>query len=304
MLELKNVSFRYAKNMPLVLDNISLTFDKGEFVAITGRNGSGKTTITRLLTGLEKPSSGRVLYNGADVTKEEASDRSRFIGYVFQQPDRQMFMPTVREEIAFGPFHQGKRGEELENAIDRAMDDTDTKSLENEYPRTLSRGDQQRVAIASALAMDTEYLVLDEPTSGLDPLMQAVFLDLVREEKANGTTVFMSSHILSEVADVCSRVVFIAHGKVVRDVTSQQLEEESGKRVRVVASGVLTPPKNARYIDSGKRGKYHELAFVHHGSGPELQAWVAGVKGLVDFYVADHSLEDAITELYGKETTV
>lgn len=144
MLELKNVSFRYAKNMPLVLDDISLSFDKGEFVAITGRNGSGKTTITRLLTGLEKPTSGRVLYNGADVTKEEASDRSRFIGYVFQQPDRQMFMPTVREEIAFGPFHQGKRGEELESAIDRAMEDTDTRALEmnirEPFPRRPAAG--------------------------------------------------------------------------------------------------------------------------------------------------------------------
>ena len=144
MLELKNVSFRYAKNLPLVLDNVSLSFDKGEFVAITGRNGSGKTTITRLLTGLEKPASGQIIYNGTDVTKEDASKRSRFIGYVFQQPDRQMFMPTVREEIAFGPFHQGKRGQELEDAIDRAMADTDTESLSAEYPRTLSRGDQQR----------------------------------------------------------------------------------------------------------------------------------------------------------------
>ena len=139
MLELKNVSFRYAKNLPLVLDGVSLSFDKGEFVAITGRNGSGKTTITRLLTGLEKPASGDIVYNGTSVTKEDASKRSRFIGYVFQQPDRQMFMPTVREEIAFGPFHQGKRGQELEDAIDRAMADTDTESLSAEYPRTLSR---------------------------------------------------------------------------------------------------------------------------------------------------------------------
>lgn len=138
MLELKNVSFRYAKNLPLVLDGVSLSFDKGEFVAITGRNGSGKTTITRLLTGLEKPASGDIVYNGTSVTKEDASKRSRFIGYVFQQPDRQMFMPTVREEIAFGPFHQGKRGQELEDAIDRAMADTDTESLSAEYPRTLS----------------------------------------------------------------------------------------------------------------------------------------------------------------------
>lgn len=168
MLEMKDICFRYTKNTPIILDHVNLTFDKGEFVAITGRNGSGKTTITRILTGLEKPESGKVLFNGKDVTKEDAARRSRFIGYVFQQPDRQMFMPTVREEIAFGPFHQGKRGEELEEAITKAMEDTDTTAMADEYPRTLSRGDQQRVAIASALAMNTEYLVLDEPTSGQD----------------------------------------------------------------------------------------------------------------------------------------
>ena len=135
MLELSHVTFRYAEGLPDVLKDISLSFDKGEFVAITGRNGCGKTTVTRLLTGLEKAVSGQILYHGKDVTREEPSERSRFIGYVFQQPDRQMFMPTVREEIAFGPYQQGKRGAELEEAVVRAMQDTDTEALAEEYPR-------------------------------------------------------------------------------------------------------------------------------------------------------------------------
>ena len=129
MLELSHVTFRYAEGLPDVLKDISLSFDKGEFVAITGRNGCGKTTVTRLLTGQEKAASGQILYHGKDVTREEPSERSRFIGYVFQQPDRQMFMPTVREEIAFGPYQQGKRGAELEEAVARAMQDTDTEAL-------------------------------------------------------------------------------------------------------------------------------------------------------------------------------
>lgn len=180
MLEFDHVTFRYAKNMPVVLSDTSLKFGKGEFIAITGRNGSGKTTITRLLTGLEKPTEGRVLYEGKDITKEEASERSRFIGYVFQQPDRQMFMPTVREEIALGPYHQGKRGEELNRMVEKAMMETDTTALAEAYPRTLSRGDQQRVAIASALAMDTEYLILDEPTSGQDGHINLSMLSINR----------------------------------------------------------------------------------------------------------------------------
>lgn len=134
MLELDHVTFQYGPGLPLVLDDVSLSVGKGEFIAVTGRNGSGKTTITRLLTGLEKPVKGRILYNGKNVTEEDPSRRSRFIGYVFQQPDRQMFMPTVREEVAFGPYHQGKRGAELENAIDRALEATDTKRLEMNTP--------------------------------------------------------------------------------------------------------------------------------------------------------------------------
>ena len=223
MLELKNVSFRYAKNLPLVLDGVSLSFDKGEFVAITGRNGSGKTTITRLLTGLEKPASGDIVYNGTSVTKEDASKRSRFIGYVFQQPDRQMFMPTVREEIAFGPFHQGKRGQELEDAIDRAMADTDTESLSAEYPRTLSRGDQQRVAIARALALHPDILCFDEPTSALDPEMIGEVLDVMKALAADGMTMIVVTHEMRFAREVAARTIFLADGKIEEDKPSHEL---------------------------------------------------------------------------------
>ena len=229
MLELKNVSFRYTKDSPLVLEGVSLSFDKGEFVAITGRNGSGKTTITRLLTGLEKPSSGSVIYNGSSVTGEDASARSRFIGYVFQQPDRQMFMPTVREEIAFGPFHQGKRGQELEEAIDRAMENTDTASLSGAYPRTLSRGDQQRVAIASALAMNTEYLVLDEPTSGQDGKEKKRLMALMESLQAKGITIILVTHDMDIVARDCTRVVVIAGHKAVFDDKPEILFSEANR---------------------------------------------------------------------------
>lgn len=217
MLELDHITFRYGKELPLVLDDISLSFDRGEFIAVTGRNGSGKTTVTRLLTGLEKPVKGRILYDGADVTAEDPSLRSRFIGYVFQQPDRQMFMPTVREEVAFGPYHRGLRGKELENAVDRALEATDTKALEKEYPRTLSRGEQQRVAIASALAMGTEYLVLDEPTSGQDGREKKRLTALMRDLQTRGITILLITHDMDIVARDCSRVIVIAHSKVAFD---------------------------------------------------------------------------------------
>lgn len=163
------------------------------------------------------------------MTKEDASKRSRFIGYVFQQPDRQMFMPTVREEIAFGPFHQGKQGQELEDAIDRAMADTDTESLSAEYPRTLSRGDQQRVAIASALAMDTEYLVLDEPTSGQDGREKKRLMGLMERLQQKGITIILVTHDMDIVARDCTRVVVIAGHKVVFDDKPEILFSEANR---------------------------------------------------------------------------
>lgn len=229
MLELSHVSFQYDQNLPIILNDISLSFGKGEFVAITGRNGSGKTTITRLLTGLEKPTRGQILYNGKNVTNEDAARRSRFIGYVFQQPDRQMFMPTVREEVAFGPYQQGKRGKELEDAVDQALEDTDTKEIANAYPRTLSRGDQQRVAIASALAMNTEYLVLDEPTSGQDGREKKRLMRLMERLQEKGITILLVTHDMDIVAKECTRVIVVANQEIAFDSLPEELFSEENR---------------------------------------------------------------------------
>lgn len=226
MLTLNDVSFHYGKDGPAVLRHISLAFDRGEFVAITGRNGSGKTTITRLLTGLETPTAGTVFYNGKDVTGESAAERSRFIGYVFQQPDRQMFMSTVREEVGFGPYQQGRRGAELDALVDEAMKRADVYRLADEYPRTLSRGDQQRTAIASALAMHTEYIVLDEPTSGQDGREKKRLSALMTELRRAGITVLLVTHDMDIVAGECTRAVVIADHEVAFDGKPEDLFAE------------------------------------------------------------------------------
>ena len=227
MLEMKDVSFHYGKNGPEIFKDVNLSFGKGEFVVVTGRNGSGKTTITRLLTGLEKPSAGAILLDGTDVTKESPAERSRFIGYVFQQPDRQMFMPTVREEVAFGPFQQGKRGRELDAVTGRAMEQADIAGLADEYPRTLSRGDQQRVAIASALAMNTAYVVLDEPTSGQDGREKRRLCALMNRLKNEGITIILITHDMDIVASQCSRAIVIANHGIAFDGTPDALFSKS-----------------------------------------------------------------------------
>lgn len=229
MLEMEHVTFRYSKETPVILSDVSVSFGKGEFIAVTGRNGSGKTTVTRLLTGLERPTEGRITYNGKNVTDEGAAQRSRFIGYVFQQPERQMFMPTVREEIGFGPYQQGKRGGELDELVDRAMADTDILELADAYPRTLSRGDQQRVAIASGLAMNTEYLVLDEPTSGQDGREKKKLMSLMEQLKAKGITILLVTHDMDVVAKNCTRVIVVANKEIVFDGVPSDLFSEGNR---------------------------------------------------------------------------
>ena len=239
MLEMEHVTFRYSKETPVILSDVSVSFGKGEFIAVTGRNGSGKTTVTRLLTGLERPTEGRIIYNGKNVTDEGAAQRSRFIGYVFQQPERQMFMPTVREEIGFGPYQQWKRGSDLDELVDRAMADTDILELADAYPRTLSRGDQQRVAIASGLAMNTEYLVLDEPTSGQDGREKKKLMSLMDQLKAKGITILLVTHDMDVVAKTCTRVIVVANKEIVFDgVPSDLFLEEN----RPGIWGLIYPP--------------------------------------------------------------
>ena len=119
MLEMKDVSFNYGNGVP-VLEHINVKIGEGEFIGLGGRNGCGKTTVTRLLMGLEKPVSGEILYDGKVINDDDASVRSHFIGYVFQRPERQMFRPTVREEVAYGPQQLGMSRDELRQAVDEA----------------------------------------------------------------------------------------------------------------------------------------------------------------------------------------
>lgn len=167
MLEMKDVSFNYGSGVP-VLEGVNVQISEGEFIGLGGRNGCGKTTVTRLLMGLEKPVSGEIVYNGKVINGDDASVRSHFIGYVFQRPERQMFRPTVREEVAYGPKQLGMSESEIQEAVEEALKATQLTELAESYPPNLNRGEKQRVAIASAIAMHTQYLILDEPTSGQD----------------------------------------------------------------------------------------------------------------------------------------
>ena len=160
MLTVENLRFSYVPGQDIMKD-VTFTIGDGEFITLGGRNGCGKTTVTRLLVGLETPAEGKISYDGKDITNMPTSERGRFIGYVFQQPDRQMFRQTVAEEVAFGPEQLGYDKETVRSIVKDALDRVGISHLAESYPLGLRRGEKQRVAIASALAMQSKLLILD-----------------------------------------------------------------------------------------------------------------------------------------------
>ena len=217
MITLENVSFAYADQGPSVQD-VSFRLEKGEFAAILGANGAGKTTTVRLMDGLLKPTSGRVLIDDMDTAKSQVSERARKVGFLFQNPDRQICKNTVKEEILFGL--RTVRGDEGEEALQARTDEVlkDFHFTGDEEPFSLSRGQRQRVALASILAVEPEILILDEPTTGLDYLECCHIMDRIRkmnEEKQ--VTVIMVCHDMEVVLDYARRALVMAGGRLLAD---------------------------------------------------------------------------------------
>ena len=217
MIELEHVSFAYTDQGPSVQD-VSFRLEKGEFAAILGANGAGKTTTVRLMDGLLKPSSGRVLIGGTDTAKSQVSERAGKVGFLFQNPDRQICKNTVREEILFGL--RTVRGKEGEDALQARADEAlkEFSFTGDEEPFSLSRGQRQRVALASILAVEPEVLILDEPTTGLDYLECCQIMDRIRrmnEEKQ--VTVVMVCHDMEVVLDYARRALVMTGGRLLAD---------------------------------------------------------------------------------------
>lgn len=222
MLELQDVTFYYTRNVP-VLEHINATIQNGEFIGLGGRNGCGKTTVTRLLMGLEKPVSGKIFHDGVDITAQDAAQRSRFMGYVFQRPERQMFRPTVREEVAYGPKQLGMNEQDIQEAVANALAATDLNDLAEAYPPNLNRGEKQRVAIASAIAMHTSCIILDEPTSGQDSADKEHLMELLTHLNQQGMTILIITHDMDILARYCHRVLVIGNHTKAFDGTPQEL---------------------------------------------------------------------------------
>jgi cobalt/nickel transport system ATP-binding protein len=211
--ELRGVSFAYPDGTP-ALSEVSLSVGAGESVALIGANGAGKSTLLLHLNGTLLPAGGEVQVNGVSVSRATLAATRRAVGMVFQDPDDQLFMPTVGEDVAFGPLHADLPPETVERRVADALERVGMARLRERPPYRLSAGEKRAVAIATVLAMEPDVLVMDEPSSNLDPRGRRRLIDLLR---SFAHTRIIATHDLELVVEVCARVIVLDGGRVVAE---------------------------------------------------------------------------------------
>jgi len=222
MLEVKNIGYAY-NSSGKILDGIDLSLKNGEILAIVGRNGCGKTTLTKILMGLLLPTSGEIQLDGEDVTKFKASEMAKKIGYVFQNPDRQLFANTVLEEVMYGPLQLGFVWKEAKTQALQSLLAVGLAGMDDHSPQMLSRGQKQRLSIASALASKPQILIMDEPTSGQDCRERTSLLRLMQRLNQEGMSVILVTHDMDIVAEHADKVLALLYHKVCFSGTPKEL---------------------------------------------------------------------------------
>ena len=221
-IKIENLTHVYMPKTPFekkALDNVNLTIEDGEFLALIGHTGSGKSTLIQHLNGLLEPSSGRILFDEVDITSKEVklTDIRKKIGLVFQYPEYQLFEETIEKDVAFGPNNLGLSAEEVSNRVKKSMEmvGLDYETYKDVSPFDLSGGQKRRVAIAGVIAMEPKVLILDEPTAGLDPKGRDDILEQIKilHEKYKMTIVLVS-HSMEDVGKLAERIVVMNGGKI------------------------------------------------------------------------------------------
>jgi cobalt/nickel transport system ATP-binding protein len=209
--EIINMSFAY-EGKQIALDNINLTIQAGEALAILGANGCGKSTLLKLLDGLYFPEDGSIYAFGEPLTEEALRDDEynfafrRRVGLVFQDSDVQLFSPSVLEEVAFAPLQLGFSRGEINRRVDSALEALRIEKLRDRAPHHLSGGEKRRVALASLLTLQPDVWLLDEPTTGLDPRSQSWLVEFILEQRKQGKTIIIATHDLVITEEIASRI--------------------------------------------------------------------------------------------------
>ena len=212
MIEFEHVSFSYDRTWPVIKD-LSFCIEDGEAVGLIGANGAGKSTIMKLLLGLVS-GEGRILVGGQEVCRDSLPQIRRKLGFVLQNSDNQMFMPTVYEDIMFAPLNYGMSRAEAEKRTDEALNLLGIPELKYRHNHKLSGGEKRMAAIATILAMEPEAVLMDEPTSALDPYNRRIIINTIR---SLNQTKIITSHDLDMILDTCGRVILLSEGRIAAD---------------------------------------------------------------------------------------
>ena len=276
----------------VAVEDITFEVDAGEVVGFVGLNGAGKSTTINMMLGFTRASRGTVQLFGQPVTTANSFQSHQKVSYA--TGDMHLFDDmTGRQYLQFTAKMHGVtlRTKRFEHLVERFEPQLDKKI------KTLSRGNHQKIALIAAFMVKADLIILDEPSTGLDPLMQQRFLELIESVSAEGVTIFMSSHNLAEVSEVCSRVILIKDGALVKDISSGELDAAAGKLVQVVTRHPAQPPKGAEQVKvTGDR-----LRFVYQGDTLTLQSWISSLSGLKDVTITEHSPEGTFKELYAED---
>lgn len=242
IIEVNNLSHAYETGR-WVVNDVSMDIRQGEFVAILGQNGSGKTTLVKHFNGLLKATSGTTTVQGKNALKSSLLELGSHVGYVFQNPDHQIFSDTIFDEVAFALKQRSVPEDEIKDRVARVLDIVGMEDREEDDPFSVTKGERQRIAVASALVIEPEVLILDEPTTGLDYYQQRLMMDLVRKLNEGGATIIMITHAMWVVCEYAHRAVVINEGRCVVDgpvrevfaTESEQLSDMSLEAPAVVS---------------------------------------------------------------------
>ena len=218
MVEFNNVSFSYEKAYP-VLNGMSFSVAEGESVGIIGANGAGKSSLLKVLLGL-LPHEGEVQVKGISVCKQNLPEIRKIIGFVLQNSDNQMFMPTVYDDMMFGLLNYGMPKQEADKRVDEVLGQLNLSKLKNKYNHKISGGEKRMAAIATVLAMNPEVIVMDEPSVSLDPYNRRSVINVIRNLPQ---TKIIASHDLDMIMETCKRVILIADGHVIASGTTEKI---------------------------------------------------------------------------------
>ena len=216
IIEVENLSYRYPEGTT-ALRNVNLKIHSGEFVSIIGRNGSGKTTLLKHLNGLLRPTAGKVVLKGVDTVKASAAELAQTVGYVFQNPNDHLTGETVVEDIKLSLGDLGLRGGEVEQRVTEILDEFNLTAYREQYPRYLSGGEKQKLAVASVLVRRPEVFVLDEPTRGIEYKVKSELMQSLDSYRRNGNVVILVTHDIETIAEYSDRVILLSEGRVIMD---------------------------------------------------------------------------------------